>query len=455
MAPYQHERIGNPAADSPSGIVFSWLLLLRWGAVTCQALLILAVYLVFDIKVPFPVVSCILLFQIASNLYFFYLKRRRTIHDWLINAVMFLDVGLLTVLLYSTGGPMNPFTFLFLVHIVLGAIVMRPRWSWGLAFFAVFCYAGFFYPSLAGETGLLDFNTDQQSAAACHELALSQQDQEEHLQIHLQGMWFAFSLTAFFIVFFVGKIQRALEDHQSIVAKLQGEKVRNEKLASLATLAAGAAHEFSTPLSTIAVASGEMLHALKGREGDPQLLEDVMLIREQVQICKEIIFQMAADAGEHMGEAFEEFTLQQLAHDAEQAFAAEEPSASVSVRVESGDLRVSVPHRTFVRTIKGLLKNGFDASPPGAAISLSCRIDNDSLIFAIEDKGAGMDAETLAKAGEPFFSRKASGQGLGLGLYLAKSFAEKLGGDLEISSEKGQGTTVVLRLALKYLNPGT
>jgi len=435
---------------SPTNIAFSWLLLLRWGAVACQALLILAVYLIFDIKVPLFVVAFVLLFQIVSNLYFLYLKRRKTIHDWLFNSVMFLDVSLLTVLLYYAGGPMNPFTFLFLIHTVLGAILMRPRWSWGLAAFTVLCYASLFFPNMGYSAGSA-VDSAIQTAPLCHDPATPEQTGVNHLKIHLQGMWFAFSITAFFIVFFVGRIQRALEGHQRIVARLQEEKVRNEKLASLATLAAGAAHEFSTPLSTIAVAAGEMLHFLKDGKGEPLLLEDVTLIRQQVDKCKEIIFQMAADAGEHMGEAVEEFSLKQLVGEVLDTFADEEPDVEVTLNNRAGDRQLKIPYRTFVRTMKGLLKNASDASPPAAPIALTCRDDVDFLYFEVEDKGEGMDPETLAKACEPFFTRKEAGQGLGLGLYLARSFAERFGGSLNIFSEPGRGSRVVLSLSLKYI----
>jgi two-component system sensor histidine kinase RegB len=442
----------NPGAGHPSNIAFSWLLLLRWGAVACQALLILAVYLIFDVKVPLFVVAFILLFQIGSNLYFFYLKRRRTIHDGLFNTVMFLDVSLLTVLLYYAGGPMNPFTFLFLVHIVLGAILMRPRWSWGLTGFTVLCYAVLFYPDWGGGAGAAA-DLGGQPIPLCHGTETVEQVSQNHLKIHLQGMWFAFAITAFFIVFFVGRIQGALEDHQRLVSRLREEKVRNEKLASLATLAAGAAHEFSTPLSTIAVAAGEMMHSLKNEQRPSPLLEDVTLIRQQVDICKEIIFQMAADAGEHMGEAVEEFSLRQLLAEVLATFAAEVPDAEVICNNRVGDMQIRVPYRTFSRTLKGLLRNAGDASPAAAQITITCRCDSFFLYFEVEDKGEGMDPETLAKASEPFFTTKETGKGLGLGLYLTKSFARRFGGDLQMFSEPGRGSRVIVRLALKHIAP--
>ena len=123
------------------------------------------------------------------------------------------------------------------------------------------------------------------------------------MTLHLQGMWLAFAITVFFVVFFVNKIQKDMEEHQNTLAELETEKNRSERLASLATLAAGAAHEFSTPLATIAVAAGEMLADLNKQQADPDLIADTRLIRDQVERCREILYQMSADAGEHLAEA--------------------------------------------------------------------------------------------------------------------------------------------------------
>jgi len=439
----------NQQIRSPATIAFSWLLLLRWGALACQALLILAVSLIFEIRVPVLIVSIILAFQGGSNLYFLHLKKRETIKEWLLSLVMFLDVTLLTFLLHYTGGPMNPFTFLYLVHIVLGAILMRPKWSWGLTFFTVLCYAVFFLPDMGVFAGSSNSAVGQ-GLIDCHQTLNKGFSSQSNMKIHLQGMWLAFSITALFIVFFVGRIQRALEKNEQALVHLKEEKVRNEKLASLATLAAGAAHEFSTPLSTIAVAAGEMLHFLKKREGQPELIADVVLIRQQVAQCKEILFQMAADAGEHLGEPLEEIGLSRLLGDVLDLLPPENVGQIV-VNNTIGDFNMMVPSRTIKRAVKGLLKNAIDASADGSPITLTCRKDSEFLFFEVKDEGEGMDSETLLKACEPFYTTKAPGKGLGLGLYLAKSVAEKFGGNLRLVSQKGQGATVVLSLRLKYI----
>jgi two-component system sensor histidine kinase RegB len=114
-------------------------------------------------------------------------------------------------------------------------------------------------------------------------------------------MWVAFALAAVFVVFFVQRVTRALSDRERElqIARAQGE--RREKLASLATLAAGAAHELSTPLSTIAVVAKELLRSLSPSVSN-EVRADLQLVRDQVGRCREILDRMAAHAGENFGE---------------------------------------------------------------------------------------------------------------------------------------------------------
>jgi two-component system sensor histidine kinase RegB len=246
--------------ETQSNIAFSRILTLRWAAMLCQALLVIAAYVFLETVTPLPILILIIAFGCGSNITFHYLlkKRNRTIPGGLFALVMFLDILLLTTLLHFTGGPMNPFTFLFLIHISLGTILMRPPWAWTLAIFTTLCYAALFYlPQVDATPGLL--SSGNYHIPSCQSNPMVGNLLNNNMSLHLQGMWLAFAITVFFVVFFVNKIQEDLEDHQKTLTELELERNRSDKLASLATLSAGAAHEFSTPLATIAVASGEML----------------------------------------------------------------------------------------------------------------------------------------------------------------------------------------------------
>jgi two-component system sensor histidine kinase RegB len=438
---FRHSNFTGEEKNTASArIAFAWLLHLRWGAVAAQILLALIALFFLEIHLPYRIISGILAFEIATNFLFGFLKGKETAMASRVFAlVMFLDTALLTGLIYYSGGPMNPFTFLYLVHITLGAILMPPRWSWSLAIFTTGCYAILFLLPAEGSM-----------AQACHPAPEILDSLSDPLKIHLQGMWVAFAVTAFFIVFFVSRIQLALARHQKTLADLQEEKTKSERMASLATLAAGAAHEFSTPLSTIAVATGEMLHSLKNNRSDvPELLADLTLIRDQVTRCKDILFHLAADAGDQMGEAFSDFSMDELMENLLNSFSASLKN-QVHYKNRTGGLLVRMPLRTLRRIVRGLIKNSLDAAP-GTPVLVECRHDATRLYIEVTDNGSGMPPDIAARAAEPFFTTKEPGKGLGLGLFLAKSIAERFGGGLDLISEPGKGSKVTLFFALQQI----
>ena len=108
------------------------------------------------------------------------------------------------------------------------------------------------------------------------------------MSLHLRGMWVAFGVAASFIVYFLLRVRRALERHEHELENARAAAQRQEKLASLATLAAGAAHELLTPLSTIAVIAGDLQRDVAQAGGAARAVEDARLVRTQVDRCREI-----------------------------------------------------------------------------------------------------------------------------------------------------------------------
>jgi two-component system sensor histidine kinase RegB len=410
---------------------FSWLITLRWGAMTGQIAIVAIVYLI--LRVPLLLVPLFLTIGVeaSSNIAAkMWVGRTKRVEEWVIAALMAFDILILTALLYFSGGPLNPFSFLYLVQIALGAVVLRPRKTWALVALSLLCFGALFFAHS-------DLKLDARDPTMHH----------EHDQLHLQGMWVAFGVAAAFIVYFVQRVTRALAEREGELAR---QRTQSEKLASLATLAAGAAHELSTPLSTIAVVAKELEHSLPD-SAPKDCVEDARLIRAEVERCRNILVQMADDAGESSGEAIVPITAEGLI---ESTLVEIDDRSRVQVILDDSAKARSIPGppRALGRALGALVKNALSASPEESPIELRFGAELDGWRIEVRDHGRGMAPDVLARAGEPFFTTKAPGQGMGLGLFLTRTIVERLGGRFELSSTPGEGTSA--RLALPFLRGG-
>lgn len=433
----------TPALEPRHGIDLSWLSTLRWGALAGQLATILVVDRGMGIDLPLVPLGVVLAIGVVSNVALNAWRRRADVSDAMLAAVMLLDVGLLTAALYYTGGPFNPFSFLYLVNVALAAMLLPPGWTWTLAGCSLALFGGLFFahvPLPLGDSGGMDH------AAMGHAGMDHGMGADHPISLHVQGMWVAFGVAAAFIVYFIQRVRGALAERDAELAEVLHAAARHEKLASLATLAAGAAHELATPLSTIAVVAKELERALGADDPESTAVADVRLVRAQVERCRAILSQMAADAGESAGEAFVDVRLDAIAADALGELAGRERVVSAS----AGDAPlVRVPRRALSQALRGILKNALEASSADGEVVVRIDADGARARVAVVDRGRGMPPDVLARAGEPFFTTKHGdglGRGMGLGLFLARVVLERLGGDLALDSAPGRGTTVTLGL---------
>ena len=407
--------------EHPNRINFAWLVRLRWSTIVGQLITIVAVRFAMQLPIPLAPLVVLVALEVGVNVACVAAARAAEPQEWWLAAGMALDVVVFTGLLYYTGGPLNPFSFLYLVPIAVAAITVRAAWTWALVAL-----------SLAGSAVLV----------ATHEELPLAGDHARHMRLHLQGMWVAFGVAAAFIVYFLLRVRRALEARDAELAASRGREARQERLASLATLAAGAAHELATPLSTIAVVAKDLERDVVGAGGAAQALEDARLVRRQVERCREILARMRADAGETAGEGFAPVTVLQLLRQTVSTGAGDRPPVRTEVDDGLSAMRVTVPERALVQALRVLVENAQQASPPGSEVTVRVRREGDFIRFEVRDRGTGMGPEVLSRVGEPFYTTKPAGQGMGLGVFLARAVAERLGGALALESAVGRGTVV-------------
>jgi two-component system sensor histidine kinase RegB len=417
-----------PTPRAANAINFSWLVRLRWGAFLGQTVTILAVDFLMGIDLPLVPLLTIVAIEMLSNIAcaIFVRARPQRVEEWHLAVIMAFDIILLTGLLYVSGGPFNPFSFLYLVHIALAAVILRPGYAWPLLGLSILLFAGLFFAHIP--------------------LDLGRPDESEH-ELHVRGMWVAFGVASAFIVYFVQRVRRALADRDAELERQKSLSARSERLASLASLAAGAAHELSTPLSTIAVIAKEFEHDVEiGRPSD-EVVSDARLIRQEVERCRAILLHLAEDAGQSTGEPIVRVSVGELV---ESALAEVKDPRQVSVALGQRDaaIMLELPRRAVAQALRAVLTNARHASKAESPIAVTSESNGEMVRISVEDRGQGMSAEDLLRAGEPFFTTKEPGRGMGLGLFLTRTVLERIGGRLELDSQIGRGTKAVLVLRI-------
>jgi two-component system sensor histidine kinase RegB len=405
----------------------AWLVHLHWWAIVGQGVVIVAAQEVTHIGLPVGTLAGLIVLEVIGNVALRAWGNRSRVTEAGIAAVMMLDVVVLTALLDLTGGVSNPFSTLYLVNVALAAVVLSPRWSWVLMTASLVAFASLFvHEALVGPS---------------HHVVVSL-DPGHVMESHLRGMWVALALTAIFIVFFVQRVWNALAARELELQAARAQAQRREKLASLATLAAGAAHELSTPLSTIAIVAKELQRSLPETTA-PEARADLQLVRDQVGRCRDILDRMAAHAGENAGEPLAMLTIRRWIAAALDGCPGRE---RVIVEVPDGDAELMGPPRALADALRGLLKNALQASPADTVVTLRASVEGGFVRVSVQDRGPGMPPDVLARVGEPFFTTKVPGEGMGLGLFLTQALAEQLDGEFHITSRAGAGTEASIKL---------
>jgi two-component system sensor histidine kinase RegB len=416
----------------------SQLLLLRWVVTAALPLGALAVYVAAGIWIAPLELSIFMGIALISNgLGHLWARWSRSGISVLLQGTLVLDILLLSLFLSLYGGPANPFSVLFLVHIAVAAMMLSPRWLWSIT---ALCWLGF---------GISFFVHRPIPELSGHHHG-------DAFSLHLYGMWFAFVVASSLVAHFVGKLSFALAEKNRIVQSLQIDIAHQQRLAALTTLAAGAAHELSTPLGTILVAIESILEQ-KSKftiEETPKtedmgaIFDDAALIENEVKRCAAIIRRMSAGSGTATTDQQERFKWSEIKDQLLHLF------GDNILRIEDDlppEKNLYAPRAELISALTSLIKNGVEAqnndSPP---ILLSCEYqsDSNSFIFQVSDHGEGITPEHLPHIGEPFFTTKPAGKGLGLGLFLVRLFAMKLGGNFFVESKKGEGCSVSLVLPI-------
>ena len=387
------------------------LVRLRWLAITGQTIAVLGVY--YGLDFALPIYACLAVIALAAWLNValrlrFHMTQRLDPDRaaWLLA----FDIAELAVLLFLTGGLQNPFAFLFLGPVLLSATALPPRFTLMLGAFAVAC---------ATVLVFVHFPLPWDSEVP---LKLP--------PIYMMGVWLSILLAIGFIGVYAWQITEEARQLADALAATELVLAREQHLSQLDGLAAAAAHELGTPLSTIAVIAKELENAI--RADSPQG-EDVRLLREQATRCRDILAKLTELSS---GEPFDRMPLTALL---EEVVA---PHRNFGVTIEvalSGERRAEptgARNPAILYGLGNLLENAVDFARERVVVG--AQWNEDAVEVSISDDGPGFAPEIMARIGEPYVTSRrgiaeaAEGEpaGLGLGFFIAKTLLERSGARL-------------------------
>jgi two-component system, sensor histidine kinase RegB len=406
-------------AATPTALA-TWLSRLWWTTVAIDAIVVVASFFlsasVFPLRRVAPLVAANALINAEMAMR---VSGPRSRSRFLTGAALLVQVVLLTGLLELSGGPSNPFSVIYAVQIALAALTLGSRWAYLTAVLSVLSY------------GLLISWHLEELVPAHHRLV--------DFPTHLFTMWLAMVTLFELAAHFAGAASRAIAHREAALDAMRQQASRAERVMSLTTLAAGAAHELSTPLATIAIASKELERALARASLPPDCADDARLIREEVDRCQLILDQMSGRAGGVAADVAETVSIGSLLADVRARLPVEQANR-LRTTSASSDATVFVPRAGLLQVLSSLVRNAFDATDGPHPVLLSVVPAHGMFSFVVEDDGHGMAPDILQRAGEPFYTTKV-GKGTGLGLFLARMFAERCGGSLSLESDRGNGGT--------------
>ena len=412
-------RLVSAPSLASAGNLLRDILALRVYGLVAQLLVIVLAVTVLHAQLMLRPLGLILALGMAFAGWTAYRLRR----DWPVTLLecffqLLIDILLLTFLLYFSGGAANPFVSLYLLPIMIGATALPARLAWLLSVAGVLAYSALmaWYEPLVLPAG----------SAAFH--------------LHVLGMWLNFILSTVLITYFIGRMALGLRRRDAQLAKVREQRLRDEQIVAIGSLAAGAAHELSTPLATMNVIAGELLdeHA-----GHTSLVDQLTLLRAQIRLCKQVLTRLSQADNAGRAESGQAVPLDEWLKARLSDWQLMRPQVILDLRwPEQRRAPCIIAGDALGQALLNLCNNAADAGNEQVEIDVGW--DGHEIRLDILDRGHGFPQEI--SLGTAFFTTKREQGGIGIGFLLANASIEQYGGRVSLSGRSGGGACVTVIL---------
>lgn len=408
------------------GVRLRALVLIRWAAVAGQFFTVSVVHWGLSFTLPLlAVFGAIALSALLNLTVSIGRPASARIDDREATVFLAFDVLQLAVLLYLTGGLTNPFVLLLLAPVAIGATILSLASNIVLSMLTILCI---------GLLGLL------------HQPLPWRGPPPELPDIYRAGVWAGLTLTTLLTTLYGWRLAEEGRQMGDALAAAQAALAREQRLSALGALAAAAAHELGTPLSTIAVVTKEMLREV---EADDPLREDVELLSSESERCRTILARLSVDPAGDVSDAYILVPLPALIEAAAQPYTRED----IAIAFESGPTGEGVPTMAPIQVRSPELMQGVGNIVQNAVsfarseITIATRWTAEWSEVEVSDDGPGFSEALLDELGTPFISTRQGEEGhMGLGVFIAKTLLERTGATVTFGNRRlGTGAAVSVR----------
>ncbi|MEQ1803239.1 MAG: ATP-binding protein [Gammaproteobacteria bacterium] len=416
--------------EQPTGLNVRRLIWIRMIAVPGSALCLLVARQIYALPIPALQLMMIVSGLVAFN-FWVWLRHKEAlpVSDREFFIQLLVDLFALTSILYYAGGASNPFVYLLVLPMIISAAALPQTYTWIIAGIS----AGSYTLLMLWRVEVPEFINMHSNSA---------------MDLHAAGMWLGFVVLSVLIATFVAAMAQTVRERDRYLARLRETALRDERVVAVATLAAGAAHELSTPLATMAVITGEIAREYPAAT-HPALNRDLGILRDQIGRCKEALSVISASAGAARAESAERLALDRFVWQTVDEVRRLRPGSAVRVEppATDGSPPLLVVERTVRQALLNILHNAVDVSPRDVRVVY--RWDATVLDITVIDRGGGLRSGQPGSMERLGMSSKEGG--LGLGLFLSHAAMTQAGGSLEAANNDEGGTTVRMRLPLVRL----
>jgi len=423
------------SAVADSRLRLQTIMRLRWLAIVGQATAIVAVWL--GLGFDLPVGLCVGLIALSAWLNVFLAIRypaRHRLSTPYATALLAYDLLQLAALLYLTGGIENPFTMLIVAPVTVSAATLPLRSTIPLGIIAILsaCLIALVHeplPWFPGPTFVLPFT-------------------------YRMGVLIAVAASLTFLALYVWRLSKEARQMTAALAATDLVLAREQRLHAIDGLAAAAAHELGTPLSTIVVVAKELERELAT---DGTYTEDIALLMSQAQRCRDILQRLTRQPSEQ-DPMHAHLSVRQMLDEAARPYRSLGPalefSAGPAADADAAAAREPEAERRpgVIYGFGNIIENAVDFARKKVEIRAAWNATGVEVTIA--DDGPGFPPELMDTIGEPYVTtRPARAQtqegdatGLGLGVFIARTLLERSGATIAFENRKSPSTGAVMRI---------